>query len=90
MANDERTPLMRVLTTDGVRDIRIPDAGDRSLAGEHWNAVQRFLATGDSDQLARFRGLPVAGVELETDPDVIEDREVEGDLDIDHIYPGRK
>jgi len=82
--------LMRVLTSDGVRDLEVRDTQDRSLVGDHWNAIQHFLGTGKTDQLARFGGLTVAGVELESDPDVIEDREAEGDLDIDHVYPGRK
>jgi hypothetical protein len=81
---------MRVLTSDGVRDLDIPDPEDRSLIGEHWNAIQQFLGTGKTDQLARFGGLTVAGVELESDPDTIEDREAEGDLDIDRIYSSRK
>jgi hypothetical protein len=82
--------LMRVLTSDGLRDLDIQDPQDRSVIGTHWNAVGRFLNTGEADQLAPFRALRVAGVELETDPDVIEDREAEGDLNIEHIYPNRR
>ena len=32
----------------------------------------------------------MAGFELETGPDVIDERESEGDLDIESIYPRRR
>jgi hypothetical protein len=82
-------PLMRVLTTEGVVDLDLSDPTDRSAAGSHWNAVTRFLGTGEIDDLVDFRGQTVGGFELETDPDIIEIREGDGDLDIERIYPGR-
>jgi hypothetical protein len=80
---------MRVLTTEGVMDLDLRDPDDRSIAGSHWNVVTHFLGSPDTADLGRFKGLTVAGFELETDPDVIEIREGEGDLDIETIYPGR-
>jgi hypothetical protein len=79
---------MRVLTTEGVMDLDLGDPDERSRAGSHWNAVTRCLGTGEPHSLVDFRGRMVAGFELETDPNVIEIREAEGDLEID-IYPGR-
>ena len=81
--------LMRVVTIDGVRDLAVTDPDERSVAGSHWNAVTHYLETGEFNQLTPFRGVKVAGNELETDPDVLDVREDEGSLDIDHIYPGR-
>lgn len=95
--------LMRVITTGGVVDLEIPDPVDRSEVGAHSRAIAIFL--GDPREFRRvdeFGGFHVRGFDpqtgkfgvygLETDPDVIEDRESEGDLDIDidHIYPNRR
>jgi hypothetical protein len=73
---------MRILTTRGVVDVEVSLPLARSAIGSHWNAVQHFLATGDTDQLQRFRLLPM----LLTDPDEIERLARIGELDIDGIY----
>jgi hypothetical protein len=94
-------PLMRVITTGGVVDLEIPSPADRSEVGSHSRAVAFFLANPrEFRRVEEFEGVEVRGrdpetgelevYELETDPDVIEDRESEGDLDIDHIYPNRR
>ena len=82
--------LMRVLTTDGVRDLEVVDPRERSRAASHWNEVKRYLGTGDARRLDPFEGQTVAGFELETDPDVIDERESDGDLDIEKIYAHRR
>ncbi len=92
--------MMRVVSTDGVVDVDVADEGERSLVGSHYAAVRGYLDTGRTDRLADFEGRIVVGVdpqtgevdpyELEVDPDALDDREAEGDLDIDHIYPNRR
>src|SRR5947207_2244221 len=81
--------LMRVVTTRGVLDLEVHDPGERSIAASHWNAVKGYLGD-DETVLLPFAKLTVAGYELETDLDVIDIRESEGDLDIEHIYPTRE
>ena len=81
---------MRVFTTGGVRDIEVTDPDERSSEGIHWNLVQKYLGTGDWSDLEQYSGVTVRGFELETDPDVIDDVEAAGDLDIEHIYVQRR
>ncbi|QEC48539.1 hypothetical protein FSW04_13835 [Baekduia soli] len=78
--------LVRVVTTEGVMDLELPDAEQRSVAGSHWNAVTAYLR-GDTNALAPYARQQVAGFELETDPDLIDIREAEGELDVETIYP---
>jgi hypothetical protein len=97
--------LIRVLTTEGVLDLEVVDQDERSLAASHWNAVKRYLGTGKTDRLDEFKGQTVAGFrpetdrepetdpdvfELATDPDVIDERESDGELDIERIYTTRR
>jgi hypothetical protein len=77
---------MRILTRVGVRDVDLPEFSDRSTVGSHWNAVQTFLYTGETDELDRYRGVQVANRLLLTDPDTIERLAKIGDLDVDEIY----
>ena len=86
MSND----VIRVLTTDGVRDLEVVNPDERSQAGSHWNEVKRYLGSGKTRRLDRFEGQTVAGFELETDPDVIDERESDGELDIEKIYAHRR
>lgn len=80
---------MRVLTGEGVEDISVPTERDASLVGSYWNAVQRFLATGEEEGLARFGRVRVAGRQLEVDPDRIEFWARYGELDFEDIYESR-
>ena len=77
---------MSALSTDGLRDIDVRGSRARSLVGGHWSAIGRFAATGDVTVLAKFTGKRVGGIELATDPDLIEEYLRRGELDIDDIY----
>jgi len=77
---------MRVLTTDGVLDLEVADEDERSAVASHWNYVDLYLATGNTEGLDDLRGLKVAGKELETDGGFIAEREAEGQLGIGDIY----
>ncbi len=51
--------LLRVLsipTPDGTRSIALRGSKQASLLGEYWNAVHRYLQTGDASKLNEFRG----------------------------------
>ena len=77
---------MSVLSVDGVADVDTRGSKVRSLVGRHWNAVQRFGLTGDLSYLTPFVTKRVGGVELATDPDLIEEYLRQGEMDIDDIY----
>lgn len=90
MPQPDEGELMCVFTTAGVRDLEVYDEAERADVGSHWNAVRRYLGTGDTSDISEFSGASVAGIRLETDPDVIDDVEAAGDLDIEHIYVQRR
>ena len=55
----KRDRLLRVLlipTRQGVVEIGITDSRQASVLGEYWNAVQRYLSTGDASLLREFQG----------------------------------
>jgi hypothetical protein len=77
---------MRILTTGGVTDVELAASRTRSVVGNHWDAIQAFLYTGETEQLEPYRRLRVAGHQLLTDPDEIERLARLGELDVDGIY----
>lgn len=79
-------PKMRLITTQGVHAEHIPDEHERSLVGQHANAVARFLGTGDTDALVEFEDAEVAGHRLQTDPDELEAWAAQGELEFEDIY----
>jgi hypothetical protein len=77
---------MRILTASGVEDVDLEDTDARSAVGSYWNAVRRFLWTGQTDELERFTHTRIAGRPLLTDPDEIERLARIGELDFEDIY----
>jgi hypothetical protein len=77
-------------TYSGSAVVTIDVRGSRaaSTASAYVAAVQRFLRGDDpdGDGLARFRGVRVGGVELETDLDALEAMADRGEFDFDSIY----
>jgi hypothetical protein len=84
--SDRTYQRMSVLSVDGVADIDTRGSRVRSLVGRHWNAIRRFGATGDVSLLKPFTGRRVGGVELASDPDLIEEYIRQGEIDLDDIY----
>jgi hypothetical protein len=80
---------MLVTSTKGVLARPVHGSRARSLVAEHANAVKRYLNTGETNQLERFRGKHVAGLVLETDPDALDDLQRAGELDFLDLYEGR-
>jgi hypothetical protein len=85
-ASDRSYQRMSVLSSDGVVDIDVRGSRARSTVGRHWNAIQRFAATGDVGVLRSFAGRRVGGAELASDPDQIEEFLRRREIDIDDIY----
>jgi hypothetical protein len=51
--------LLRVLmvpASDGPREIAVRNSQQASLLAEYWVAVQKYLETGDSSEIEKFRG----------------------------------
>lgn len=96
---DDDRPAIRVLTRDGVQVVTGLSADDRADVARHWNAVRRYLETGDETGLSAFDDHLVGAIELphqpnvvrgghrlETDPSVIEWHAVRGDVRFESIY----
>ncbi len=72
---------MLVLGRDvGVVTVSVRGSRQASLIGGHWNAVHTYLATGSSSALRAYAGRSVAGVEFETDLDVIDELRMRASL----------
>lgn len=84
--SDRAYQRMSVLSVNGVVDVDTRGSRVRSLVGRHWNAIRRFGASGDVSYLKPFEGKRAGGVELATDPDLIEEYIRQGEVDIDDIY----
>jgi hypothetical protein len=51
--------LLRVLTipaSDGTRELAVRGSKQATLLAEYWNAVHRYLQTGDASRLRKFEG----------------------------------
>jgi hypothetical protein len=77
---------MRVLAAGGVVEVTVTSSQRASIVGHHWVAVRTYLHVGDVRVLEPFRGVTVAGVELESDPDAIDELARRGRFDFSSIY----
>jgi hypothetical protein len=78
---------MRIISTEGVVVRPVRGSNARRLVAAHANAVQAFLlGLDDGEQVRRFRGRRVAGVELETDLDRLEQHGASGELEFLDLY----
>jgi hypothetical protein len=73
--------VMNVITTEGVQEVPLRSSRQASLVAEHANAVKKFLLTGDDEPLHKFRGVKVAGHELDVRPEVLEELQRTGELE---------
>jgi hypothetical protein len=75
---------------DDWAELRVVDVADHeaSIAGAYWaSGLASFLRTGDTGALAWFEGESVGGLPLLTDPDLLEDFDLEhGVVDFAEIY----
>jgi hypothetical protein len=84
--SDRLARTMPVLGPQGIATVNVRGSRQASVLSSHWNATRRYIHTGDDSELSGFHGLSVAGVELETDPDVIEALAEIGVLAFEDIY----
>ena len=54
--SDSLLRLVMIPTPDGSRDIAVRGSKQVTLLAEYWNALHRYLQTGDSSPLKKFQG----------------------------------
>ena len=87
---DRFTRRMRMLTPDG--QVAVPVRGSRqaSAVAEYWNAVDRYLTTGRTDDLRQFRGRAIRVGATEhpfiTDPRTLRRLGLAGEVSFEDIY----
>jgi hypothetical protein len=81
-----RFDRMRILTDEGVIDTVVLSDEVASRVGSYWNAVRRYLYTGDTEQLEALDDESINFHRLLTDPDRIDEWARLADLDLDSIY----
>jgi hypothetical protein len=72
--------LLRVIilpTSEGLAEIATLDSRAATLAGAYWNAVNRYLETGDEADLAVFRGVTVTDAQGNAVPLLTDTAELE-------------
>lgn len=82
---------LKVPTSKGLRGISVRDSRQASQIGRYWNAVARYLRTGDTSALRKFRGKHIvdatgARVLLLTDLDELDRLGNAGVLSFETIY----
>jgi hypothetical protein len=89
--NDNLLRVLSIPTGEGPRTIAIRGSKQASLLGEYWNAVHRYLQTGDTSRLKEFRGQKItdaSGVEMPllVDPAALNRLGSAGVLSFESIY----
>lgn len=54
--NDRLLRVLMIPTPEGKREIAVRGSRQATQLAEYWNAVQKYLETGDASRLAAFRG----------------------------------
>jgi hypothetical protein len=73
--SDNLLRLVMIPTPDGMRDIAVRNSKQVTLLAEYWNALHRYLQTGDSTPLKKFQGKHIRdanGVDIPLSVDLIE------------------
>jgi hypothetical protein len=76
---------VQIISNRGVRVVQV-SRREASIASGYDRAVARWLRNRDDAELRKFRGVSVAGHELETETDVIDERAGRGELDDFEFY----
>lgn len=93
-STQSKDTLLRVLaipSSGGLREIAVRDSRQASRLAQYWAAAQKYLQTGDSSSLEKFRGkrIPDASrkrIPLVTDLDVLNRLGTAGALSFESLY----
>lgn len=78
---------MPMFSRGELREVEVTSPEAKTTIARYWgDAVQHFLATGETDRLEPYRRRSVLGLPFETDPDVIEDFFLATDFDFQEVY----
>jgi hypothetical protein len=91
-ASDRLLRVIVIPTSDGLREIATRDSREATKAAEYWNAVHRYLATGDASALRQFDGKRIkdangSKIRLLTDLKELDRQGNAGNLSFESIYP---
>src|SRR5579871_229477 len=89
--SDNLLRMVVIPTPEGTRDIAVRGSKQVSLLAEYWNALHRYLQTGDAAQLKTFQGKHIkdangADVPLTTDQAVLNRLGSAGVLSFESLY----
>lgn len=90
-ASDRLLRVLVVPTREGLREIAVRDSRQASQVAEYWNAVHRYLETGDDSALRKFRRKRITDakgvrVPLLTDRDELDRLGNAGELSFESLY----
>jgi lambda repressor-like predicted transcriptional regulator len=90
-ASDRLLRVLAIPTSDGIREIALRDSKQASILGQYWDAVQRYLQTGNESSLQTFRGKHLIDAngtrtELLTDPNELNRLGNAGVLSFESLY----
>jgi hypothetical protein len=90
-ASDKLLRIVVIPTPEGMREIAVREFKQVSLLAEYWNALHRYLQTGDADQLKTFQGKQIkdangVDVPLPTDLPVLNRLGSAGVLSFESLY----
>ncbi len=88
---DNLLRILKIPTPEGTRDIALRGSQKASMLGEYWNAVHRYLETGDASQLENFHDKQIKDsdgreVALTTDHAVLNRLASAGVLSFESLY----
>jgi hypothetical protein len=88
---DSLLRVMQVPTPGGSRDVALRNSRHASVLGQYWDAVQKYLRTGDSSGIEKFRSKQIKDangqeVPLITDLKVLDRLGSAGTLSFESLY----
>jgi hypothetical protein len=89
--SDKLLRIVMIPTPEGMREIAVRESKQVSLLAEYWNALHRYLQTGDAAQLKTFQGKQIkdangVDVPLPTDLAVLNRLGSAGVLSFESLY----
>lgn len=89
--SDKLLRIVMIPTPEGMREIAVRESKQVSLLAEYWNALHRYLQTGDATQLKTFQGKQIkdangVDVPLPTDLPVLNRLGSAGVLSFESLY----
>jgi hypothetical protein len=90
-ASDKLLRIVMIPTPEGMREIGVRESKQVSLLAEYWNALHRYLQTGDAAQLKAFQGKQIKDangmdIPLPTDLPVLNRLGSAGVLSFESLY----